>query len=359
MIRRVVWSRTIFEFWQSLGVDVTKKHFSSPIPDLKELARREDLWTEERAALGIDADFEGQLNFLEKIFPQYKDELTFAVHRTDVPHEFYLKNAGFGLEDAGVLHCMIRHFKPRTILEIGSGNSTLVAARAVLLNEKEGFPCKLTAIDPYPRKYLREGIPGFDQLMIQKLEQTDMPWIASEQWASLIETFDDPAELYDRVQNLKLHQAELLEDDTDFEPPWLFFSGITFSGFILAVWALGMLMSCRPPKLQSSRAAVLSKRACRQVIWLVVLIAVLNLYDLTCTLFAHNAGGLWEMNPFVSPIIQQNSMVVIFKLSMTVGAAILLLVTRRHRITQVGSWWAGVLYTVLILRWTMFNSMFL
>ena len=173
MIRRIIWSRTVFEFWQSLGINVTRKHFSSPIPDLKELARREDLWTEERAALGIDADFEGQLNFLEKIFPKYKNELTFAVDRTDVPHEFYLNNAGFGLEDAGVLHCMIRHFKPRTILEIGSGNSTLVAARAVLLNEKEGSPCKLTAIDPYPRKYLREGIPGFDKLMIQKLEQTD------------------------------------------------------------------------------------------------------------------------------------------------------------------------------------------
>jgi hypothetical protein len=104
---------------------------------------------------------------------------------------------------------------------------------------------------------------------------------------------------------------------------------------------------------------VLSKKACRQVIWLVVLIAVLNLYDLTCTLFAHNAGGLWELNPFVSPIMHQNSAIVVFKLSLTVGAAILLLTARRNKLAQIGSWWAGVLYTVLILRWTMFNSMFL
>jgi hypothetical protein len=173
MIRRVVWSRTIFEFWQSLGVDVTKKHFSSPIPDLKELARREDLWTQERTAVGLDVNLDGQLHFLDEIFPRYKNELTFALNRTGVPHEYYLNNSGFGLEDAGVLHCMIRHFKPRTILEIGSGNSTLVSARAALMNDKEGFPCSLTAVDPYPRKYLRDGVPGFDQLIIEKLEQAD------------------------------------------------------------------------------------------------------------------------------------------------------------------------------------------
>ena len=39
--------------------------------------------------------------------------------------------------------------------------------------------------------------------------------------------------------------------------------------------------------------------------------------------------------------------------------ATLLLVARRNKLAQMGSWWAGVLYTVLILRWTMFNSMFL
>jgi len=57
--------------------------------------------------------------------------------------------------------------------------------------------------------------------------------------------------------------------------------------------------------------------------------------------------------------MHQNSAVVMFKLGLTAGAAILLLAARRHRLAQVGSWRAGVLYTVLILRWTTFNSMFL
>ena len=146
MIRRIVWSRTVFELWQALGVNVTKKHFSCPIPDLKELARREDLWTRERTALGIDVSLERQLNFLEEIFSRYKSELSFTLERTGVPHEYHMNNFGSGLEDAGVLHGRVRHFKPRTILEIGSGNSTLVSARVALLNEEEGSPCRLTAI---------------------------------------------------------------------------------------------------------------------------------------------------------------------------------------------------------------------
>lgn len=194
---------------------------------------------------------------------------------------------------------------------------------------------------------------------VQKLMQTDTPWIASEQWALLVEQFNSPAGLVERVQALKQRQRELAEDEPDDELHWIFLSSITYSGFILAVWAFGTLMSCRPPMLRSPQAVVLSKRSCRQVIWLVILLAVLNIYDLVCTVFATNVGALWELNPFAGSIINEDFSIIVFKLSLTVGAAILLLITRRRRLTQIGSWWAGVLYTVLILRWTMFNSMFL
>ncbi len=194
---------------------------------------------------------------------------------------------------------------------------------------------------------------------VQRLMNTNTRGISSNRWASLIEKFEGTAELSDRLLAIKQHQAELSEDDTDYEMHWFFTSALTLSGFLLAVWALGTLISCRPPLLTSSRAKVLSESSCRRVIWLVVLIAVLNVYDLACTLIAGSMGSLWELNPFASPIIHQNSGIVLFKLGTTVGAVILLLVTRRHRLAQIGSWWAGVLYTVLILRWSTFNTMFL
>jgi len=173
IIKNIVWSQGLFEFWQKLGVNVTKKHFYSPIPDTSELKNKVDLWTKKSELPSIDINLEGQMNFLEQIFPLYKNEFDFPVDKTEKPHEYYLNNAAFGLEDATVLHCMIRHFQPRTIIEIGSGYSTCVSARACLMNQKEGHPCKLTSIDPYPRKTHREGFAGLDAHIAKKIEDVE------------------------------------------------------------------------------------------------------------------------------------------------------------------------------------------
>jgi len=220
-----------------------------------------------------------------------------------------------------------------------------------------------------PAAYLtaQEAIPVLDILMsdeqpgakIQTLLQAGPDWMAKEQWKLIAGTFDAPAELAERVDTLKQRQSESEQADTDYDWSWTFLSGITMSGFVLSVWALGTLLTCRPPMIPGRRAKVLSSTACRQVIWLVVLIVILNLYDLVCTLFAHGVGGLWELNPFASRLMQDVPIVVMFKLALTAGAATLFLVTRHHRLTQIGSWWIGVVYTVLILRWTTFNSIFL
>ena len=173
IIKNIVWSRRLFEFWQKLGVNVTKKHFYSPIPDTRELKNKVDLWTKKSELPGIDINLEGQMNFLEKIFPLYKNEFNFPINKTKIPHEYYLNNAAFGLEDATVLHCMIRHFQPRTIIEIGSGYSTCVSARACLMNRRERHRCKLTSIDPYPRRTHREGFDGLDAHIAKKIEDVE------------------------------------------------------------------------------------------------------------------------------------------------------------------------------------------
>jgi len=169
----VTW-RSLFEFWQRLGVNVTRKHFSSPIPDTRELAKRQNLWSEESTLPGLDMDVEGQLRLLEKIFPKYKDELDFPVDKADNPHGYYMNNAGYGFEDAAVLHCMIRHFKPKTIIEVGAGYSTFASARASVMNQQEGHATRLIAVEPYPREALRKGFPGLDRLIIRKAEQMDV-----------------------------------------------------------------------------------------------------------------------------------------------------------------------------------------
>ena len=194
---------------------------------------------------------------------------------------------------------------------------------------------------------------------LQSLLKVVPPWSARESWALVVDTFDPPAELGDRVDALKKARSEPDPAEGGIERHWAVLSGLQMTGFALAVWTLGTLLSCRPPLRRGWRGVSPSRVCCRQVVWLVVLIVVLNVYDLLCTLLAANAGVLWELNPFAYKLIDDTALIVTFKIALTVGAASLLLLARRHRLAHIGSWWVGVLYTVLIIRWATFNSMFL
>jgi len=133
-----------------------------------------------------------------------------------------------------------------------------------------------------------------------------------------------------------------------------FVSALTLSGFALAVLALGTLLKThRPTTLEPDPEAPAA------AVKLIILIVVLNIYDLICTLYAHGIGGLWELNPFAGSMMDQTAMVVVFKLGLTFGAALLFFVARHLRIAQLGIYWMGVLYTVLILRWITYNAMFI
>ena len=60
----------------------------------------------------------------------------------------FCKNPKFNLSypeyDAFILYCLIRHFKPNTIIEIGSGMSTRVMIKAI---QDETLDSKLICID--------------------------------------------------------------------------------------------------------------------------------------------------------------------------------------------------------------------
>ena len=53
--------------------------------------------------------------------------------------------------EAAIQFCILREFKPRRLIEVGSGTSTRFAAHAMLRNAREGFKGSLVAIDPAPR----------------------------------------------------------------------------------------------------------------------------------------------------------------------------------------------------------------
>lgn len=93
-------------------------------------------------------------------------------------------NNGFlpGL-DIVSLYGLLSTFKPKTYLEIGSGNSTKVARKAINDNK---FQTKIISIDPYPRAsidsisdtVIRKPLENLENFsMIEKLEENDVLFI--------------------------------------------------------------------------------------------------------------------------------------------------------------------------------------
>jgi len=171
---KIVFSQRTFEFFQDFGIHVMRKHFYSPIPDTRVLKVKKDLWETEMELVGVDLNIEMQLDLLENVFPRFREECDFPLNKTSTPYEYYITNKGFGFISAAVLHCMIRHFDPRIIIEVGAGSSTYVSARACVMNQAYGRATELISIEPYPNQVLKQGFPGLAELIPREVEEVDI-----------------------------------------------------------------------------------------------------------------------------------------------------------------------------------------
>lgn len=159
-----------FDLWESMGFHVLPIHFHSPIPDTRKLP--DGIWEKTSLLIGLEMNSEKQIRFLSDIVPRFIDECDFPLEATDSPSQFFRRNGAFLSVDAEVFHCMIRHFRPQRIIEIGSGSTTYLAARACLLNkERHHLTTELHAIDPFPNEVVKKGFPGLTSLIQQPVER--------------------------------------------------------------------------------------------------------------------------------------------------------------------------------------------
>jgi hypothetical protein len=168
---RVLRDKKYFPLWESKGFHITPVHFYEPIPDTREL--KDDLWEKKSELIGVDLNEGMQLSLLQTFSSHFKEEYEkFPKNQTSIPHHFSFENETFTLIDAEILYSMIRHFKPRRIIEIGSGATTCLSAQAIMENKKHdvNFECNLTAIEPYPNDTLKNGFPFFTQLIQDKVQ---------------------------------------------------------------------------------------------------------------------------------------------------------------------------------------------
>lgn len=149
-------------------------HFYDPHPDTRELEReprRSQVWPAvPRDVPGICWRDGAQLEICREVFA-HQQRLEFPRMATGDPHEYYGENGVYPPLDAWILEAMLRHLRPRRIIEVGSGHSTLVSAR---VNQTFfGGEIRLTAIEPHPPEFL-DGLPGLSELRVEQVQDTPL-----------------------------------------------------------------------------------------------------------------------------------------------------------------------------------------
>ena len=157
-----------FRQWEAQGFHVTRNHFYSPIPDTGQL--KDELWQRQADLVGIEMNEPAQERLLCGVFPQFAEEYAgIPSGPTSDPHEFHFNNGRFDGTDALVLYCMVRHYRPKTILEVGSGYSTRLALQAAARNGDTAVVC----IEPYPDEALRT-MPGVSRLIERPAQEVEL-----------------------------------------------------------------------------------------------------------------------------------------------------------------------------------------
>ncbi len=134
----------------SLG-HVPPGHFYSPIPNLEEVRKDENwIFHDPQTIPGVDLNIDEQCKLIDQL-KDYYPEMPFPAEREE-GWRFFHNNPAFGGADAVFLYGMMRHLKPRRIIEVGSGYSSCVMLDTNDLFFAGSIAC--TFIEPNPELLL-------------------------------------------------------------------------------------------------------------------------------------------------------------------------------------------------------------
>lgn len=144
-------------------------------------------FSEDRNLPGIDWNVSGQLETLERF--GFSHELADIPQDKPAATEFYFNNGAFESGDAEYWYQLIRAIKPKRIIEVGSGYSTLMAIKAIDRNHKDDpiYECEHICVDPYEMPWLektgvsvvRKKVEDLDPFVFSKLYENDVLFIDS------------------------------------------------------------------------------------------------------------------------------------------------------------------------------------
>lgn len=129
------------------GYHLTRRHFYSPIPVIREIPGR--LWDGPSELPGVDLHVDDALALLNGPLLRYLSEFRPPLNPSE-PGRFWLHNGGYESVDAETLYAILRDLRPERVYELGSGASSHVIQMAALANTQDGSPLEHTIFDPFP-----------------------------------------------------------------------------------------------------------------------------------------------------------------------------------------------------------------
>jgi predicted O-methyltransferase YrrM len=132
-------------------------------------------------------NLKGQLDLLDQF--KYSEELLQFPLEKRKDLEYYYNNSSFESGDGEYLYNVVRHFKPKKIIEIGCGYSTLMIQNAINQNAEDNAndACNHVSIEPYempwleqlPIELIRKKVEDVDLSVFETLEANDILFIDS------------------------------------------------------------------------------------------------------------------------------------------------------------------------------------
>ena len=140
------------------GYHIRPIHYYEPIPDFSAITSEQ--LERRREFRSIDFCWDEQLRLLREL-ARYRDEFE------EIENDYF---NGF---DAAVYYSLIRHLRPRRVIEIGSGYSTRFAARALARNVDRST---LTCIEPNPERL--NGNRSNIELIQKRVEEIEVDFFS-------------------------------------------------------------------------------------------------------------------------------------------------------------------------------------
>lgn len=150
-----------------LGVFPVHDHYHEPTFDHR---NPKSDFSADRHLPGIDLNIDSQLTFLQNL--TFEQELEGIPFQKSGDGEFYFKNNGYEPGDAEYWYQIIRFLKPKNIIEIGSGFSTLIAVKALKQNRAENpdYVCNHICIESFEAPWLEQQGIAVERKMVEDLD---------------------------------------------------------------------------------------------------------------------------------------------------------------------------------------------